>query len=274
MPNNVIDKLEEAVRFIRSKSALQPRVGIILGSGLGAVLDAAEIDAAIQYQDIPNAPSSSVIGHSGRLVLGRASEVPVVVMQGRVHYYEGFSTDEVMFLPRVMGHLGIETAIVTNAAGGLHTDLGPGDLMLITDHLNLSGINPLRGRNIDELGPRFPDMTEAYPKRLRDVARDAAREVGLTLKEGVYIWLAGPTYETPAETRMARLLGADATGMSTVPEVIALAHMSIPVLGISCITNLAPGILPQKVSHDEVLETTARVSADFGRLLLAILARL
>lgn len=270
----MIEKLDAAVRFIRSRSALQPRVGIILGSGLGNVLESVQVDTAIPYSDIPNAPAASVIGHSGRLVLARAGEVPIVVMQGRVHFYEGFSAEQVLFLPRLMGRLGIRTAIVTNAAGGINPAFKSGDLMLISDHINLSGINPLRGPNLEELGPRFPDMTQAYPGPLRDLARQAARQAGLSLQEGVYLWLAGPTYETPAETRMIRTLGADATGMSTVPEVIAFAHMSIPVLGISCITNMAPGILPQPVTHAEVLETTARVEKDFGRLLFGILRRL
>jgi len=270
----VLAQIDAAVRFIRSKSALQPRVGIILGSGLANVLQSVKTEAVIPYAEIPHAPASSVIGHPGRLLLARAGELPIAVMQGRVHFYEGYAPDQVLFLPRVLGRMGIQTAIITNAAGGINPNFKPGDLMLIADHISLAGINPLRGPNIDELGPRFPDMTQAYPRRLRDLARDAAKDVGMTLQEGVYLWLSGPTYETPAETRMIRTLGADATGMSTVPDVIALAHMSIPVLGISCITNMAPGILPQPVTHTEVLETTARVEKEFGRLLVEILKRL
>lgn len=270
----MIKKLNEAAEFIRSRSTLQPRVGIILGSGLGNVLNSVNVDAAIPYTEIPNAPAGKVIGHAGRLLLARAGDLPIVAMQGRVHYYEGFSMPEVLFLPRLMGRLGIKTAIVTNAAGGINAKFSPGDLMLISDHINVAGVNPLLGPNIDELGPRFPDLTEAYPRKLRELARAAGREAGVALQEGVYSWLSGPTYETPSETRMLKTLGADATGMSTVPEVVAFAHMSIPVLGISCITNMAPGILPQPVHHAEVLETTARVEKEFGRLLLAILARL
>lgn len=270
----MIQEIDQAVRFVRSRSTLQPRVGVILGSGLGNVLQSVDPDAVIPYSEIPHAPASSVVGHPGRLILARCGQLPIAVMQGRVHFYEGFSSEQVLFLPRLLGRLGIGTAIVTNAAGGINLDFKRGDLMLISDHINLSGINPLRGPNIEELGHRFPDMTQAYPQRLRDLAREVARQAGLTLREGVYLWLAGPTYETPAETRMIRTLGADATGMSTVPEVIAFAHMSIPVLGISCITNMAPGILPQPVTHAEVLETTAQVEKDFSRLLLGILQRL
>lgn len=270
----MIETLNQAAAYVRSKTTLQPRVGIILGSGLGDVLSSVGVEVAIPYAEIPNARVSTVVGHSGRLVFARAGDIPIVVMQGRVHYYEGFSMDEVLFLPRLIGRMGIKTAIVTNAAGGVNEKFKQGDLMLIADHINVSGVNPLRGPNTDELGPRFPDMSVAYPRKLRELARAAGREVGLALQEGVYCWLSGPTYETPAETRMIRTLGADATGMSTVPEVVAFAHMSIPVLGISVITNMAPGILPQPVEHAEVLETTKRVEKEFGRLILAILSRL
>ena len=193
-----------------------------------------------------------------------------MVMQGRVHYYEGYSMDEVVFLARLAGRIGVRAAIVTNAAGGINTDFAAGDLMLISDHINMLGTNPLRGRNLDELGPRFPDLTDVYPESLRSVARKVSKQVEVPLREGVYIALSGPTYETPAEVRALRVLGADATGMSTVPEATVFAHMNIPVLGISCITNMAAGILPQKLTHAEVMETTARVEKDFVRLMLGI----
>ena len=269
MPQPIAD----AVAFVRSRSALQPRVGVILGSGLGDVVEAMEIGTVVPYGEIPGARASTIVGHQGRLVLGRAKGVPVVVMQGRVHFYEGYEMDEVMFLARVVGRLGIERLIVTNAAGGVNTSFAAGDLMLISDHINFMGVNPLRGPNVEELGVRFPDMSEAYPEALRAVARDVAAAIGVKLQEGVYLALSGPTYETPAEIRAFRTLGADAVGMSTVPEVIAMAHMGIPVLGISCITNMAAGILPQKLNHQEVMETTARVRKEFTALLLGIVER-
>ncbi|MGH9459408.1 MAG: purine-nucleoside phosphorylase [Thermoanaerobaculia bacterium] len=266
----MLERIDRAVAFIREKSPERPEVGIILGSGLGAFADAIEADVVIPYSEIPDAPVSAVAGHAGRLILGRAGGKRVAAMQGRVHYYEGFEVEDVIFLPRVLGRLGIGTAIVTNAAGGINESYEPGDLMLIADHLNFFGANPLRGRNLEELGPRFPDMTEIYPKRLRDLAREVGAREGVALREGVYVGLSGPAYETPAEIRAYRLLGADATGMSTVPEAIVFAHMEIPVLGISCITNMAAGILPQKLTHDEVLETTARVEEAFVRLMNGI----
>jgi purine-nucleoside phosphorylase len=270
----MIAPIEKAVEFIRSKSSLQPRIGVILGSGLGSFVDAVEAETVIPYDEIPGAVASTVVGHSGRMILGRAGSLPVVVMQGRVHFYEGYAMDEVMFLSRVIGRLGIEKLVVTNAAGGVNTSYRAGDLMIISDHINFMGLNPLRGPNVDALGTRFPDMSEAYPEALRAVARDVARELGVEVQEGVYLALSGPTYETPAEIRAFRVLGADAVGMSTIPEVIAMSHMGIPVLGISCITNMAAGILPQKLSHTEVIETTTRVQKDFTNLLHGILQRL
>lgn len=270
----MIQKIDEAVSFIRSRSAIQPRVGVILGSGLGDVVDAIETEVAIPYSEIPGAVASTVAGHSGRMILGHARKVPVVVMQGRVHFYEGYEMGEVLFLSRVLGRLGIGTLLVTNAAGGVNTSYQAGDLMLISDHINLSGVNPLRGTNVDELGVRFPDMSEAYSESLREMAKRVAKEQGLKVQEGVYLFLSGPTYETPAEIRAFRTLGADAVGMSTVPEVIAMSHMNIPVIGISCITNMAAGILKQKLTHQEVMDTTARVQQQFTNLVLGILARL
>jgi purine-nucleoside phosphorylase len=270
----MIDAINEAVSYIKSRSSLQPEVGVILGSGLGNVVDAVNAVASIGYGEIPGAKASTVLGHQGRLVLGHAGDVPVAVMQGRVHYYEGYEMGEVMFLSRVLGRLGIKKLIVTNAAGGVNTSFHAGDLMLISDHINFMGANPLRGPNFEDLGVRFPDMSEPYPESLREIAKEVAAGMGLELKEGVYLALSGPTYETPAEIRAFRTLGADAVGMSTIPEVIAMAHMGIPVLGISCITNMAAGILKQKLTHQEVMDTTARVQQQFTALVLGILTRL
>ena len=270
----MIDSIKEAAAFIRSKSSIAPEVGVILGSGLGNVVDAVDVETAIPYGDIPGARASTVLGHQGRLILGRSKGQPVVLMQGRVHFYEGYEMGEVMFLSRVLGKLGVKKLIVTNAAGGINTDYKPGDLMLISDHINFMGQNPLRGPNIDDLGLRFPDMSDAYAEALRDVAKEVGRAQGLDLKEGVYLGLSGPTYETPAEIRAFRVLGADAVGMSTVPEVIAAAHMQIPVLGISCITNMAAGILKQKLTHQEVMDTTQRVQKEFTNLVLGVLSAL
>ena len=269
----MISAIEEAVAFIRGKSSVQPEVGVILGSGLGNVVDAVEAEASIGYGDIPGARASTVLGHQGRLILGRAGAVPVAIMQGRVHFYEGYEMDEVMFLARVLGRLGIRKMIVTNAAGGINTSFKPGDLMLISDHINFMGVNPLRGPNVEELGVRFPDMSDAYAEALREVAKDVAGKMSLSVQEGVYLALSGPTYETPAEIRAFRTLGADAVGMSTAPEVIAASHMQIPVLGISCITNMAAGILKQKLTHQEVMDTTARVQKEFTELVLGVVGR-
>jgi len=270
----MIEKIDEAVRYIRGRSTLQPEIGVILGSGLGDVVDAVEIETAIPYAEIPGAKASTVLGHQGRMIFGRANGRRVVVMQGRVHYYEGYEMHEVMFLSRVIGRLGIRQLVVTNAAGGVNTSYVAGDLMLISDHINMMGINPLRGPNLEALGVRFPDMTEAYPESLREIARGVAKEIGLDVKEGVYLALSGPTYETPAEIRAFRVLGADAVGMSTVPEVIAMGHMGIPVLGISCITNMAAGILKQKLTHQEVIDTTMRVQKQFTDLVLGVLKKI
>jgi purine-nucleoside phosphorylase len=270
----MIDTINAAVAFIRSRSPLVPKIGVILGSGLGNVVDSLDVEVSIPYSEIPGAKASTVVGHQGRLILGRSKGVPVAVMQGRVHFYEGYEMAEVTFLARVLGRLGIEKLIVTNAAGGINTSFQAGDLMLISDHINFMGINPLRGPNVEELGVRFPDMSEAYPLALRDLARDVAKEIGVAVKEGVYLALSGPTYETPAEIRAFRVLGADAVGMSTAPEVVAASHMGIPVLGISCITNMAAGVLPQKLTHQEVIDTTTRVQKEFTELVLGVLARL
>jgi purine-nucleoside phosphorylase len=269
----MIKSIDEAVSYIRSKSSIQPVAGVILGSGLGNVADAIDVDAAIPFGEIPGARASNVMGHQGRLVLGRTNDVPVAIMQGRVHFYEGYEMGEVMFLARVLGRLGVKKLLVTNAAGGINTSFNTGDLMLISDHINFMGVNPLRGPNVDELGLRFPDMTDAYSESLRALAKEVAAGMNLQLQEGVYLALSGPTYETPAEIRAFRILGADAVGMSTAPEVIAASHMQIPVLGISCITNMAAGVLKQKLHHQEVMDTTQRVQKQFTELVLGVLAR-
>lgn len=260
--------LEACIAAIRAKApGAAPKVGIILGSGLGAFADALEGPTKIPYSELPNFPLSGVPGHAGRLVLGMLGGEPIVAMQGRVHYYEGYSPQEVAFPARVLCALGIKALVVTNAAGGINLGFQVGDLMAITDHLNLAGYNPLIGPNDPKLGPRFPDMTQAYDPWLLEVLRQSAHATGMRLREGVYACLSGPSYETPAEIRMLRTLGADAVGMSTVPEVVAAAHMGVKVAGISCITNLAAGISQHKLSHEEVGETAERVRGVFQKLL-------
>jgi purine-nucleoside phosphorylase len=270
----MIEAIDKAVAYVRSKSSLQPEVGVILGSGLGHVVDSVEVETTIPYAEIPGARASTVMGHQGRLILGRVGQTVVAMMQGRVHFYEGYEMQEVMFLSRVLGRLGIRKLIVTNAAGGINTDFVSGDLMLISDHINLMGANPLRGPNIDDLGVRFPDMSDAYSEALRATAKEVAAGLGIKVQEGIYLALSGPTYETPAEIRAFRILGADAVGMSTAPEVIAMSQMQIPVLGISCITNMAAGVFKQKLTHQEVMDTTARVEKQFTGLVLALIERL
>ncbi len=272
---NLRARLDEAVAAIRERaSGRAPKVGLILGSGLGAFADRLDDPLAIDYGEIPHFHPSGVEGHAGRLVLGQAGGVSCVVMQGRIHYYEGHPIASVTFPTRTLVHLGADTVIVTNSAGGISDRLHVGALMLIRDHLNLFGANPLRGFNDDQLGPRFPDLSEAYPAELRALAARAADDAGITLSEGVYVGLAGPSYETPAEIEMFRRLGGDAVGMSTVPEVIAANHMGARVLGISCITNLAAGMTGAVLSHEEVTETTQRVEESFIGLLTGILKEL
>jgi len=270
---------EAAATTIRGRAALQPRVGLILGSGLNPLADAVEDSVAIPYSEIPHFPVTTVEGHAGRLVVGRLEGQAVVVMQGRAHYYEGYSMAEITFPVRVMQVLGIETLIVTNAAGGLNPGFRPGDVMLITDHVNLigmGGLNPLWGPNLDEFGPRFPDMSEAYDARLRALAKEVAVRAGVPLREGVYVSLAGPSYETPADLQFLRLIGADAVGMSTVPEVIVARHGGTQVLGLSGISNVLPveGAPPVETTHEEVLETgrmlVPRLEAIIRRVLGAL----
>jgi purine-nucleoside phosphorylase len=270
----VYSKIEDTVASIRARCRQQPVLGLILGSGLGAYADSFRDRAVIPFGEIPHFPSSTVLGHSGNLVIGNAEGVPTVALQGRVHLYEGYSIAEVAYPARVLGCLGIRRLLVTNAAGGINLDFRPGDLMLISDHINLMGANPLVGVNLEKLGPRFPDMSEAYDSGLREIALEVAREKGIGLRQGVYVGLCGPSYETPAEIRMCRAIGADGVGMSTIPEVIVAGHMGIPVLGISCITNMAAGILPQKLSHKEVMDTTDKVKQQFLSLLQGIIQRL
>jgi len=270
----MIQPINDAVAYVRSKTKTAPHIGVVLGSGLGSVVDSVKTETVIPYGEIPGAKAATVIGHSGQMVIGTIGNVPIVILSGRMHFYEGYEMTEVMLLSRVIGRLGIKKLVVTNAAGGINTSYKPGDLMIISDHINMMGANPLRGPNIDDLGLRFPDMTEAYPEDLRKIAREVGKKLGLKLQEGVYLALSGPTYETPAEIRAFRTLGADAVGMSTVPEVVAMAHMNIPVLGISCITHMAAGVLKQKLHHQEVMDTTQRVAKDFTALVVGILERL
>jgi purine-nucleoside phosphorylase len=269
----MLDTINKAVEAIRSRTKIQPQAGVVLGSGLGGLVDAVKVEAAIPYAEIPGAKAATVIGHAGQMVFGRVGKMPIVMLAGRMHFYEGYEMSEVMLLSRIIGRLGIKRLIVTNAAGGVNTSYKAGDLMLISDHINFMGVNPLRGPNLDELGLRFPDMSEAYSEELREIARDVAKKLGQKLQEGVYLALSGPTYETPAEIRAFRTLGADAVGMSTVPEVIAMSHMNIPVLGISLITNMAAGVLKQKLHHQEVMDTAARAAKDFTALVVGILER-
>lgn len=269
---SVLAELSEAVSAVQASSQIVPAVGVVLGSGLGAWADTLASLDRIPYSDIPRMPQSTVVGHAGNLCLGYASGVPVACLQGRVHLYEGHDPERVVFGVRLLARLGCRAILLTNAAGGLGKGFAPGDLMLVSDHLNLMGKNPLSGPNVEAFGPRFPDMTEAYDPALRAAAREAAEEVGTTLHEGVYAGLLGPTYETPAEIRMIGTLGASAVGMSTVPEIIALRHMGVPAAAISCITNLAAGISASKLDHSEV-EATARATRDRFTALLSAWVR-
>jgi purine-nucleoside phosphorylase len=264
---------ESAAKLILGRSALRPRIGLVLGSGLGGCADALDDSVSIPYGEIPAFPRSTAIGHAGRMVIGKAAGVAVAAMQGRVHLYEGYSAQEIAFPIRVFGRMGIRAVVLTNAAGGINLSYSQGALVLIRDHINFQGQNPLVGPNDDRFGVRFPDMTEAYTKAYRGMARQEATKLGMTLHEGVYAGLLGPSYETPAEIEYLRRIGADLVGMSTVAEVIAARHMGIKVLAISCVTNMAAGILDQPLSHDEVLETGERVKAKFEALLRAVLPR-
>src|SRR5690625_2027868 len=266
--------IQDATNYIRTHTSITPVVGLILGSGLGQLADDIEDKVVISYQDIPHFPQSTVAGHKGQLVMGTLNGKTVIAMQGRFHYYEGYSMEQVTFPVRVMKALGVETIIVTNAAGGINELFSPGDLMLINDQINFTGQNPLIGPNDEKLGDRFPDMSEPYNKKLIKHANDCAEELSLKIRNGVYVGVTGPTYETPAEIKMFQRLGADAVGMSTVPEVIVANHAKMKVLGISCISNMASGILDEQLSHEDVIKTTEKVKANFLKLVKKIIETL
>lgn len=270
----IVERINEAADYLKNRINTPPQIGLILGSGLGVLADEIQEPQTISYSDIPHFPRSTVHGHAGELVCGFLMGKSVIVMKGRFHYYEGYSMETVTFPVRVMKELGVDTIIVTNAAGGVNTKFSPGDLMLIEDHLNFAFGNPLVGKNFDELGVRFPDMSNAYDKDLIAVAEAVAKEMELKVQKGVYTYMTGPTYETPAEIKMLQYLGGDAVGMSTVSEVIVARHSGLKVLGISCISNMASGILPQPLSHDEVIETTQRVKENFTTYVKNILNKI
>jgi purine-nucleoside phosphorylase len=266
-------ELAAAAAFVKSRSDLTPAIGLVLGSGLGAFAKSLEGAVAIPFGEIPHFPTSTAIGHRGELVLGRSQGVPLAVMAGRVHLYEGYSSAQVAFPVRVLARAGVKTLILTNAAGGVNVNYKPGELVVLEDHINLTGHNPLIGPNEDELGLRFPDMTDVYDPALREVAEKACWKAGVPVRKGVYLGLTGPSYETPAEIRMARALGADVVGMSTVLEAIAARHMGLRCLGISCVTNMAAGVLKKKIHHQEVLDVGERVKQGLlevlGQIVLA-----
>jgi purine-nucleoside phosphorylase len=268
---SVYERAEHATRIIRSRITVEPRIALVLGSGLGGFADDFEEAVAIPYEEIPGFVRSTAQGHAGRLVIGKVDSVPVLAMQGRVHYYEGYSLEEVTFPVRTFGLLGIKTLILTNAAGGINVQLTQGALMMITDHVNLMGVNPLRGPNDERFGPRFPDMTAVYSPELQELVVEEAKAINVEVRRGIYGALSGPSYETPAEIHLLRTLGADAVGMSTVPEAIVARHMGIEVLGISCITNMAAGISDEPINHEEVMATGIRVRATFTELLQRVI---
>lgn len=268
---NQTDKIMAAADYIRQRVALRPEIGLVLGSGLGDYADTLENAVKIPYSQIPNFPVPSIPGHTGALVFGRKCGRDVVIMQGRIHYYEGLPQQQITLPIRVLAALGVKTVVLTNACGGVNLSFTPGDLMLITDHINFSGSNPLMGPNFDTFGPRFPDMSDLYTASLRKAIREKAEEAGIPVQEGVYAMYSGPNYETPAEIRMFRILGADTVGMSTVPEALVAGHCGMQVVGISCVTNMAAGVLPVKLSHAEVTETANRVSVKFRKLIDLVL---
>jgi purine-nucleoside phosphorylase len=269
--SDLITRLDEAAAIVRGRTFLQPTIGVVLGSGLGAFADSLADAAAVPFDQIPHFPAATVPGHSGALVVGRAGRVPIAVLKGRVHAYEGHSLQDVCFPIRVLSRIGIRAIVMTNAAGAINPRFRPGELMILSDHINLLG-NPLLGPNETRLGPRFPDMTDAYDPELRQIAAAACATVGVKAHEGVYIAVPGPSYETPAEIRMARILGADAVGMSTVPEVIAARHMGIRVLALSCLTNPAAGVSGQPLAHDDVLAVAEKLRSTLLDVLNRIVA--
>jgi purine-nucleoside phosphorylase len=273
-PNSEFARAEAAAHFIQKKTKLRPKIALVLGSGLGAFADEFDSATRIPYAKIPHFPRSTAIGHAGQLVIGKVDGIAVAGMQGRVHLYEGYSPQEVAFPIRVFARLGAKAVILTNAAGGIKKEFTQGRLVVISDHINLQGANPLSGPNADKFGLRFPDLTNAYDKKFRELALAAGRSLGIDLGEGVYAALAGPSYETPAEIRYLRSIGADLVGMSTVPEVIAARHAGVRALGISCVTNAAAGVLDQPLNHLEVLETANRVKSQFIGLLRAVIPQI
>jgi len=272
--SSLYERAEHAARAIRAQVSLEPRVAVVLGSGLGGFADDFGDAVTIPYEDIPGFVRSTAQGHAGRLVVGKIDQLPILAMQGRVHYYEGYTLEEVTFPIRTFKLLGVKTIILTNAAGGINVQLSQGALMVISDHMNLMGTNPLRGPNDERFGPRFPDMSAVYSPALQEIVIEAARDMEVEVRRGIYAALAGPNYETPAEIHMLRNFGADAVGMSTVPEAIVARHMDMEVLGISCITNMAAGIGDEPINHDEVMETGNRVRSTFTQLLRSVIGRL
>jgi purine-nucleoside phosphorylase len=272
--STLYERAQEAARLIRSRTDVEVSVAIVLGSGLGAFAEDLTESTTIAYDEIPGFARSTVEGHAGRLVIGNSGEVTIAAMQGRFHFYEGYSLQDVTFPVRVLKLLGVRTLVLTNAAGALNVEFTPGSLMVISDHLNLLGDNPLRGPNDERFGPRFPDLTSVYARRLQDVVIEEARAMELKVPRGIYGALAGPSYETPAEIRMLRTLGADVVGMSTVPEAIVARHMDMQVVGISCITNLAAGVSDEPIDHSQVMAIGERVRGDFTTLLSRVVGRL
>ena len=268
------EKVKEAADAVRSRVRDVPQIAIILGSGLGDFAGGLDDAVAMRYEELPHWPASRVVGHEGRLVVGTRRGKTIAALAGRVHAYEGHDLRTVTFAVRVLGLLGVKTLVLTNAAGGVNTGFAAGALMVIDDHINLMGANPLVGANDDRFGPRFPDMTEVYTPRLRKIADEAGRDIHFVLPHGIYVALLGPSYETPAEIRYLRTIGSDAVGMSTVPEALVARHMGLEVLGISCISNMAAGVLPKPLDHAEVMETTRRVRGEFIALLEGIIGRL
>ena len=271
---SLYERAEHASRVIRARTKLEPRIAIVLGSGLGSFADDFDEVVGIPYEEIPGFARSTAQGHAGRLVIGKVDTVPVVAMQGRVHYYEGYSLEQVTFPIRTFSLLGVKTLILTNASGGINVELNQGTLMVISDHLNLMGDNPLRGPNEERFGPRFPDMSAVYSPELQALVVEESRAIGVDVRRGIYGALSGPSYETPAEIHLLRTLGADAVGMSTVPEAIVARHMGLEVLGISCITNMAAGISDEPINHEEVMATGDRVRETFAQLLRRVVNRI
>jgi len=267
-------RADSAAQYLLSRTALRPKIGLVLGSGLGAFADQLSHATRVPYEQIPSFPRSTAIGHAGQMVLGHAGKIPVAAMQGRVHLYEGYSVQEVSFPMRVFGRMGITAAVITNAAGGINPKYQQGALVVISDHLNLQGTNPLVGPNDDRLGVRFPDMTRAYDQTYGKAAKEEAAKLGLTLEDGVYAGLLGPSYETPAEIRMMRKLGADAVGMSTVPEATVARHCGMNVLAISCITNVAAGLAAAEIDHREVMAVGERAGKQLTELIVRVIPRL